>query len=180
MKKLGFLFDARRCNGCRACVIACKEQQQTPDGVWLRQVAESSDGLLWFSQSCNHCKVPACIPVCPVKAYTQEPDGLVVQDHKKCIGCQACIAACPFKAPVYDPASKKVFKCDGCIKLLQAGQKPACVQACTQTALEFGPIEELRKKHPEAVVSGFEWAEKIFGYAGPDKTQPRLVIIPLN
>ncbi len=27
-EKLGFVFDARRCNGCRACVIACKEQQK--------------------------------------------------------------------------------------------------------------------------------------------------------
>lgn len=180
MKKLGFLFDARRCNGCRACVVACKEQQQTPDGVWLRQVEQTPDQLIWFSKTCNHCERPACIPVCPVKAYTQEPDGIVVQDHAKCIGCQACIAACPFKAPVFDPASHKVFKCDGCIKLLAAGLLPACVQACTTGALEFGPIEKLRNKYPKAVVTGFEWATKYFGYAGPEKTGPDLVIIPLN
>lgn len=117
MKKMGFLFDARRCNGCRACAVACKEQHNTPDGIWLRRVKETPDQMVWFSQSCNHCEKPACFAVCPVKAYTIEPDGLIVQDHSKCIGCQACIAACPFKAPVFDEKSKKVFKCDGCIQL---------------------------------------------------------------
>lgn len=107
MKKLGFVFDARRCNGCRACVIACKEQQKTPDGVWLRQVKETPNQMMWLSVACNHCEKPACVPACPVKAYTQEPDGLVVQDHAKCIGCQACIAACPFKAPVLIQQAKR-------------------------------------------------------------------------
>ena len=180
MKKLGFVFDARRCNGCRACVIACKEQQKTPDGVWLRQVKETPNQMMWLSVACNHCEKPACVSACPVKAYTQEPDGLVVQDHAKCIGCQACIAACPFKAPVFDPASKKVFKCDGCIKLLAAGKQPACVQACTQGALQFGPITELKKKYPEAVVAGFEWANKYFVYPANSQTEPHLVIVPLN
>ena len=128
----------------------------------------------------SHCEKPGCFAVCPVKAYSIEPDGLVVQDHSKCIGCQACIAACPFKAPVFDGKSKKVFKCDGCVQLLAQGKRPACVQACTQGALQFGPIEELRKKYPEAVVAGFEWAAKNFGYASPKETGPRLVIVPLN
>lgn len=79
MKKMGFLFDARRCNGCRACAVACKEQHNTPDGVWLRRVKETPDQMVWFSQSCNHCEKPACFAVCPVKAYSIEPDGLVVQ-----------------------------------------------------------------------------------------------------
>ena len=150
MKKMGFLFDARRCNGCRACAVACKEQHNTPDGVWLRRVKETPDQMVWFSQSCNHCEKPACF------------------------------AACPFKAPVFDGKSKKVFKCDGCVQLLAQGKRPACVQACTQGALQFGPIEELRKKYPEAVVAGFEWAAKNFGYASPKETGPRLVIVPLN
>lgn len=30
--------------------------------------------------------------VCPVKAYHKDADGLVIQDHAKCIGCGACRA----------------------------------------------------------------------------------------
>lgn len=42
------------------------------------------------------------------------------------------------------------------------GKKPACIQACTQGALQFGPIEELRKKYPKAVVAGYDWAAREF------------------
>ncbi|WP_300878546.1 hypothetical protein [uncultured Parasutterella sp.] len=52
--------------------------------------------------------------------------------------------------------------------------------ACTHDALEFDPIEEVRKKYPETVVAGFEWAAKNFGYVSPKETGPRLVIVLKN
>lgn len=179
MKKMGFLFDARRCNGCRACAVACKEQHNTPDGVWLRRVKETPDQMVWFSQSCNHCEKPACFAVCPVKAYSIEPDGLVVQTIPSASDVRLVLLPVRLRLR-FSMGRAKGLQVRRLRPAVGTGQRPACVQACTQGALQFGPIEELRKKYPEAVVAGFEWAAKNFGYASPKETGPRLVIVPLN
>ncbi|MNJ64729.1 Anaerobic dimethyl sulfoxide reductase chain B [compost metagenome] len=38
-------------------------------------------------------------------------------------------------------------KCDGCYERVAVGQKPICVESCPLRALDFGPIDELRKQH---------------------------------
>lgn len=180
MKKYGFVFNAARCNGCGACVIACKEEKQVPDGVWLRRRKENPVTTAFITMGCNHCDDPACLAICPVKACHKDPDGLVIQDHSKCIGCKACMMACPYHVPSYSADEGKVYKCDGCAKRLAEGKKPACVANCPMNAIEFGPIEELRAKYPEAVEKGMAWAKEQFNLPSPDMTKPNLVIVPLK
>ncbi|CQE11718.1 anaerobic dimethyl sulfoxide reductase subunit B [Salmonella enterica subsp. enterica serovar Typhimurium str. DT104] len=38
---------------------------------------------------------------------------------------------------------------DGCYDRVAEGKKPICVESCPLRALDFGPIDELRKKHGE-------------------------------
>lgn len=180
MKKLGFVFNGARCTGCGACVVACKEEKGVPDGVWLRKRYENVHDFNYITQGCNHCDDPACASVCPVKAYHKDADGLVIQDHAKCIGCGACQGACPWHVPSFSKSEKKMYKCDACAPRLAKGLKPACVAACPMGAIEFGPIEELRAKYPDAKEKGWAWAKKEFGYAGPTLTHPNLVIVPLK
>lgn len=45
---------------------------------------------------CMHCDRPPCTMVCPVRATTQNSEGIVMQVPSRCIGCRLCQAACPY------------------------------------------------------------------------------------
>ena len=103
--------------------------------------------------SCNHCEDPACVKACPVEAYTKLDNGIVKQDHDKCIGCKMCIEACPYNAPCYDEEESKTYKCDMCYDRQQRGELPACVAACPGANIAVGEMEDLQKNHQADIVS---------------------------
>ena len=86
----GFYYDADRCIGCRACVLACKDwnDNEAGESVYWRHVTTVESGkvpnlrLTNQSLSCNHCAQPACMAVCPAKAISKRSeDGIVVVDQ---------------------------------------------------------------------------------------------------
>lgn len=185
MKQLGFFIDTSKCTGCKTCTVACKDAHNLPEGVNFRRVLEYAGGswrqdrmtgawhqnvfAYYLSISCNHCGDPACVKACPTKAHhKRSEDGLVVIDREKCIGCGMCAKACPYGAPQFDAAAHKMVKCDGCLDRLEKGLAPICVESCTQRAIEFGDIEELRKKHGELAAIG--------PLPDPAQTKPALIV----
>ncbi|MBQ9240728.1 MAG: hypothetical protein IJ164_05245 [Duodenibacillus sp.] len=70
------------------------------------------------------------------------------------MGCKACIAACPWHKPSFAPKEGKTYKCDFCAGRLAKGLPPACVAACANGAIEYGLIEDLRAKYPNASECG--------------------------
>ena len=63
-------------------------------------------------------------------------------------------------APQLDVNAKKMLKCDGCLDRLEKGLQPICVESCTQRAIEFGPIDALRKKYGSQAVAPLPPVEK--------------------
>lgn len=110
-KRLGMVIDTQRCIGCHTCAVACKSENNLPDGVWWNRVitvggdqmdtpsGEFPNVMMDFmTLACQHCENPACVPVCPTGAtFKREEDGIVLIDYDKCIGCGACIQACPYE-----------------------------------------------------------------------------------
>ena len=110
MARYGMAIDTKRCVGCNACTLACKQANNVPDGVmWSRVLTDggdmpdtpASDGgnlsMRYFPMGCQHCENPACVKVCPVGATYKDPEtGVVRQDYDKCIGCRMCMSACPY------------------------------------------------------------------------------------
>ena len=128
----GYYFDQKACIGCRTCQIACKDKNDLEVGILFRKVlsfevgAYPETGIYHYSGSCNHCENPACVEVCPNQAmYIDEEDGTVQHDDSKCIGCEYCVKACPYGHPQYIADLRIVHKCDGCIGLRSAGERPA-------------------------------------------------------
>ena len=154
---IGILVDVTKCTGCSTCVQACVEAnhlgqdhptvQAEPDGLsadrWLA-IVQSPEGQP-VRKSCRHCVEPACVSVCPVGAMYKTPEGAVVYDASRCMGCRYCMMACPFGIPRYEwgSAAPKVQKCTLCYQRLQHGQQPACVEACPSQALTFSDRDEL-------------------------------------
>mgnify|MGYP001687505961 FL=1 len=77
--------------------------------------------------------------------------------------------ACPYGVPILSKEDNKAYKCDGCIDRVKEGKNPICVDACPLRALEFGPIDDLRAAHPDAL-------DGIAPLPDPSQTTPSLAI----
>jgi Fe-S-cluster-containing dehydrogenase component len=187
----GYAFNISKCKGYRNCVEACVQENNLDraagtqyirifemkqgvvdldhgDATYQHEVP--AEGHFYLGTQCFQCANPPCVPVCPVQATWQEPDGIVVVDYDWCIGCRYCMAACPYWARRFNwaepavPAEqlnpnqhylgnrvrKKgvVEKCTYCIQRTRAGRLPACAEACPTGARVFGnlldPDSEIR------------------------------------
>jgi len=87
---------------------------------------------------CNQCTHPACVQVCPTGATYRTRDGVVLIDHKYCIGCQYCVQACPYGARFYRTKEGVTDKCTWCYHRITKGLQPACVEVCPVGARIFG------------------------------------------
>ena len=87
---------------------------------------------------CNQCEHPPCVQVCPVGATYKAKDGVVLIDHKYCIGCRYCVQACPYGARFFDEEKGVSDKCTWCYHRITRGLQPACVEACPVGARVFG------------------------------------------
>ena len=138
-----FHFDAIACVGCHCCEVACNEQNANPDDIKWRRVGEMEAGQfpdtlqLFNSMSCNHCIDPECLKGCPTESYIKLDNGIVFHDDPSCIGCQYCTWNCPYEVPVFNADRGIVTKCHMCVDKLEAGQTPACVQACPAEAIQI-------------------------------------------
>ena len=149
-QQYGLVFEARRCIGCRTCVIACKVENGIEVGSWMKVLNNSGAttdmplgryprlSLSWQVSTCMHCEEPACLEACPVEgAIYQRPDGIVLMDREKCTGCRACGDACPYHAIRFNPGDGRAEKCTLCSHRIDQGLEPFCVKECIWGAIRF-------------------------------------------
>ena len=148
--RYGFVIDHRKCIGCHACTVACKEENQVPLGTfrtWVKYVEKGT-----FPQTrryfavlrCNHCDNAPCVSICPTVALYRRPDGIVDLDGARCIGCKSCMQACPYDALYIDPNTSTAAKCHYCAHRIEVGLEPACVVVCPEQAIVAGDLDDPR------------------------------------
>lgn len=189
MTEIAILYDSSKCFACKGCQVSCKQWNNLPSPLGMNEVQYSADmeslpdlngdtrllvtydergaagSVEWAfgRRSCFHCSEPACMAVCTGSAISQLPDGTVMLDKTKCVGCKYCMAACPFGTPKFRDSLGVADKCTLCFDRVAMGRKPACVQTCPAGAMTFGPRDEMvaaGKKRVQALkAQGFGKAE---------------------
>lgn len=142
---------------------------------------DNPDETQWVfvKRQCMHCQEPACASACPVGAFRKTPEGPVVYDSYKCMGCRYCMMACPFNVPTYqwEKAIPFVKKCTFCVDRITQDESvpreervPACVSVCPTNCLIFGTrddmLAEARRRlddHPEKYYNHIYGEEEVGG-----------------
>ena len=165
----GMLIDTTRCIACRGCQVACKEQHdlsaqktiffkgdgfqnpphrsaETWNLITFNDVWDNDKyGWVFGRKQCFHCNEPACVAACPVGALQKTPDGPVIYDSSRCLGCRYCQIVCPFDAPKFEWNKQvpSIRKCTMCADRITLGKEPACTRTCPTGALLFGDRKAL-------------------------------------
>ena len=177
-KKMGMVVDITKCrHGCEECLRACEDENNVArhddkrwDVHWIRKVTVTEKGNeddpgKPVIMLCNHCDKPPCAQVCPVQATYKRPDGIVIVDYHRCIGCRYCVVACPYNARYFNFKEREGWPnkgyprrthgvaeaCTLCAHRLDAGQEPACVVRCREIGANAITVGDLND--PESDVS---------------------------
>ncbi|MDO5044852.1 MAG: 4Fe-4S dicluster domain-containing protein [Coriobacteriia bacterium] len=175
------LFDSSYCMGCKACQVACKQENMLPSPMRDEEYEFSPDGYTYplkndgdnflrmvfhevengngpkptdwviARESCYHCTIPGCVDACPTGACHVVGNGSVDIDPSICIGCQFCTSGCPWSTPKYRERDNINAKCWFCQDRLSQDQEPACVKTCFPDALDWGYRSLMLKKAHERV-----------------------------
>ena len=167
-KRWVMVLDLSKCRNARKCMAACigahhLRSEQSHMNVLKMQESEKTPPY-YMPKNCQHCDNPPCVAVCPVDATFKRPDGIVLIDNERCIGCRFCIAACPYSARVFNwivPIKEKedkglvynvelnvpqklgtISKCLFSADRLREGKLPYCVEACPNGVYYFGDENE--------------------------------------
>lgn len=211
LRRWAMIIDLRRCDGCQSvkkppqCTEACIQGHYAPEPMEWIQVYEGElpgGGTQFIPTPCQQCQNAPCTNVCPVGATFHTPEGVVLVDQERCIGCRICMEACPYDRRFfnwgqppqppeaqlvrYDPEHQSpaykgtVMKCDFCPDLARAGRPPYCVQACPNGAIYYADLEEDLATNGAQVVRFSRFLSDNTAYRLKEHlgTKPRVYYIP--
>ena len=71
-RKYAIVIDTFKCFDCKACMIACKVENEVPEGYWRNRVMHTGGiggrRTQYQPGQCMQCDQASCVPACPVGA----------------------------------------------------------------------------------------------------------------
>jgi benzoyl-CoA reductase subunit BamC len=128
--------DADKCNGCRACEVACSAFHATPR---YSSNNPARSRIRVIREPLRDIYVPVYAGE-NAKAECMGRDKYVI-DGKEYEECSFCRASCPSRDLFKEPDSGLPLKCDMC-ESDPTLEKPLCVQWCITDALTYEQREE--------------------------------------
>ena len=114
----GMVVDVDRCTGCKACVIACRSENNVAtvgaeacamgrimDWIRIERIFKGEYpevSTMFVPMLCQQCGTAPCESVCPVFASVGTHDGLNGQIYNRCIGTRLCANNCPYHVRMYN------------------------------------------------------------------------------
>lgn len=202
------VIDLSKCRNARKCIASCQNAHQLKPEQYhinvLQMQETQNTAPFHMPKPCQHCDNPPCVSVCPVDATYKRPDGIVLIDNERCIGCRFCMAACPYSARIFqwtEPIVKDesigkeydvelnvpqkkgtISKCLFSADRLREGKLPYCVEACPNGVYWFGDENEdaVTNGTTKETVRFSELVEKNAAYTLMPElgTKPRVYYLP--
>ena len=114
-KKWNMIVDIERCNNCRGCFLAVKDEhtgndfpgyaaEQPAMGANWMEIERKERGAYpivdahFMPVMCNHCDEAPCMEAATDGAVKKRDDGIVIIDPVKAKGQKAIVDACPYGA----------------------------------------------------------------------------------
>jgi len=177
MAQYAMAFDYELCIDCKACEVACKEENGIIKGadkhrLWIEVKEPLSDYFsltgdreMFTQRQCQQCTNAFCEEVCPVEAIYHDKHGIVLTDPNECILCKKCIEACPYNARYVDDKREFADKCIFCVdtRLARGETTTACQITCPAKLRYFGDIED-----PNSEISKVLKAREYFSFPTGD------------
>ena len=147
------IVDVQRCIACKRCVVYCAvahSESQELVGAMAENAAPQPRvqvrelGEYAAPYQCRHCDEPPCVDACPTDSLSKDTEGgRVLLSLETCTGEAKCVKRCSFLGIWTSGEGSQAVKCDLCIGRIEAGDIPACADACPTGAIIYKPYEEL-------------------------------------
>jgi Fe-S-cluster-containing dehydrogenase component len=129
-----------------------------PGQTWMKDV-EVESGKFPSVQArfvylpCLQCDNAPCLAAAKGGAIYKRPDGILIKDPTKSVGHTQLVDSCPYGQIYWNSTLQIPQKCTFCAHLIDAGNKPKCVDACPNTAITFGDLDDPNSAVAKAAAS---------------------------
>lgn len=100
-----------------------------------------------YAVVCRKCEKENCVTACPFEALEKGDDKILRRYNMRCTSCKTCSHACHSGVILPQFIPYIAYHCDLCLNRLKPSESPACAEACSCGAVQYGDFKEDKSKN---------------------------------